>query len=106
MRDNYTNNGVNNGIMGPVTFGKAEFQLTPDLVSQIVASTPQGRPVVVRAVGGSRATAMGQSLLTALQHAGFDVTFQIIGMMVPPPDQPVSVSPGPAFTIITIAPSA
>jgi hypothetical protein len=104
--DTYTNTGTNNGIVGPVTFGRPSFVLTDAMVSKIISLLPSGKPVVVQAVGDDRAVEMGQTTAQALTAAGFQVQLVRIGMLVPPPNAPVSISKGADQSVVTIAPAA
>jgi hypothetical protein len=104
--DTYTNSGVNNGIVGPVTIGRPAFVLTDAMVAKIISLLPPGKPVTVQAVGGQHAIEMGQATAQALTVAGFQVQLASIGLLAPPPDAPVTVSSEGDRSIVTIDPAA
>lgn len=104
--DTYSNSGTNNGIMGPVTIGRPSFVLTDAMVSKIISVLPSGKPVIVRAVGNQRAIEMGQTTAQALTAAGFQVQLEAIGMLLPPPNAPVTVSRDGEQSVVTIDPAA
>jgi len=103
-RDTFNNFGTNNGIIGPVSIGRPRFELTSDLIHQVVGACPRGVPVLISATGSQRVDAMHSALRAALQAAGFAVQVARIGMMVPPPSEPLSITTTPQQTIVTIAP--
>lgn len=107
--DNYTNNGFA-GHMGPTinNYGKPEFQLTPDLIRQVVEACPVGKPVVVKAVGArfDKWGPMQKAIAKALHDQGFAVREFSVGMQIPAPQRPLSVDCRGAETIVEIAPDA
>ena len=104
--DTYQNNGTNNGIIGPVTFGRPEFQLTTDIVAKIISSMPRDKPVQVISVGSQAAYQQGATLVQALQNAGFSVTYTTVGMLIPIPEQPVTVTPETDNTVVVFSPKS
>ena len=105
--DAYYNNGVNNGIMGPVTISKPPpFVLTPLAINNVINALPRDRAVEVDAVGNERARGMGRELSNAITDAGFRTELHLIGVMAPAPEQPLTVSSSGNKTIVTIDPEA
>lgn len=104
--DNYTNSGINYGIMGPVSFGKQEFILTQGHIAHIVAVVPKDKPVEVWAVGAQQAFPMQAKISAALRSAGLQVTTQDAATIAPPPEVPLSVDSSGPVTRVVIAPTA
>ncbi len=107
MGDPYDNSGTNYGHMGPIHLGKQEFQLTDDHLRQILQQLPKGKAVTINAVGGDRATQMGRRIQSAVERAGLQVsTINMIGLISPPPQAPLSIEDRGNHAVITIAPNA
>lgn len=104
--DTYNNSGNNFGHMGPIHIGKPAFELTQDHINQVLGHLTKGRPVIVQAVGNQRAWGMGEVMANAIRAAGFSVTRENIGMLVPVPESPIAVSHQGNATYVTIAPNA
>jgi hypothetical protein len=103
--DSYNNSGNNFGHMGPINIGKQPFELTQDQIDEALRRVIPGRPIIVQAVGNQRAWAMGQKLTQALTTAGHTAVLRTIGMLSPPPDQPLTISLEGNATVLTIAPN-
>lgn len=92
--------------VGTLMLGKPQFQLTEDLIRQVVAACPKGVPVTVMATGTQRAFPMQAALVNALRAAGFTVNEDSAAMLLPQPEAPLSVQKTPARTTVIIAPNA
>ncbi|WP_234731136.1 hypothetical protein [Acidocella facilis] len=108
MGDNYTNNGNNFGHMGPINnYGPQPFQLTEDVLRQVLANCPKGKKIFLRGIGHPiKFEPVRSRLMLALQTAGFDVemgaTFDV---KVPPPPYPITINTNSQnHTIIDVAP--
>jgi hypothetical protein len=107
MGDTYNNSGTNFGHIGPINIGKQEFQLTDAHLREIVQRLPKSKPVAIYAVGGSRASQMGRQVQSAVEQAGLHVAaFNMIGVMSPPPEAPLSIDDRGDHVGITVAPNA
>jgi hypothetical protein len=104
--DNYNNFGNNFGHMGPINIGKSAFELTQAHIDEAVRRVPNGRPIIVRAVGNQRAWTMGERLVQALKSAGHTAVLHTVGMLSPPPDGPLTMTLEGNATCLTIAPNA
>lgn len=96
-RDTYNNNGVNNGIVGPVTIGPQPFHLTDAEIAKVLSQLPDRASVNLNIFGGSDAQEMGDKLQAALESNGHAThpfrggSANIAGL----PDVPIYVRPRP-----------
>jgi hypothetical protein len=106
-RDNYTNSGVNNGIVGPVTLGKPQFILTEEILSEVVKRSQRGFPVRLQVVGlNERSERDGLRLQKALEAAGFEVLVSHVGFLIPVSERPLMLDQRMDGTAITLDPKA
>ncbi len=100
------NNGTNFGQVGDNYFGKPPFELTEDLVRQVVQACPKGTPVLVFVTGSPRGFPMQARIMSALETAGFAVSQSNAIMTLPMPTRPLTITPGEKQTVVTISADA
>jgi hypothetical protein len=107
----YNQNVTSHNQQGGVTahtvhIGKPVFELTQEHINEVMQACTPGVPVTVFATGTQRAFPMQAAIAAALQGAGFSVNLDSAATIIPLPETPLSVTPGPPRTIVTIAPNA
>jgi hypothetical protein len=105
-RDTFNNYGSNFGHIGPINYGRGHFELTQDLIRQVVEACPPDKGVTVIAVGSQRAFPMQEAIVNALRAAGRTVNTDNTMMLFPPPERPLTVELGQGHVTVTIAPNA
>jgi hypothetical protein len=102
-------------ISGGTNYGKIEqncivtppkLAFDPVIARELVGRLAPGKPVNLRSVGSASDQAVASQYQDAIQRAGFQVQRTTIGMLVPPPDHPITVMDGPDAVTVLIAPSA
>lgn len=97
--------GTNTNVTQTCNFNP-HFGLTPQAINNIVAAVPHDKPVVLSVIGGNRAQRMGDDLQQALAAAGLQVQRNVIGVMSPPPDDPLTIDTRGPKTLIVLYPAA
>jgi len=93
--------GTNNIVVGPIrlAFDKA-------IGEELVQKLPRGKPITLQSIGSQRDQAVADEYQQFLQSRGINVAERhIIGMLVPPPDQKISILDMGQKVVVTIAPS-
>jgi hypothetical protein len=93
--------GTNTVVVGP---GRLMFD--PAIGEALVSKLPSGKPIELRSVGSATDQAVADQYQQFLQKRGFQTARASVGMMVPPPDHPISIFDAGTAVIVTIAPSA
>jgi hypothetical protein len=106
--DAYVNNGDNSGHMGPVNnYGKQPLVFSEAEANKLIALLDIGKPIEFWAVGSATDQAVAMQFKQALLAAGCQIPqVNTVGMMGPPPSQPITVNEGSGVTTVTIAPNA
>jgi hypothetical protein len=86
-------------------YGRPQFQLTNDIISDTIKHLPPGIPVTVAAIEGPHAWQMGKALADAIRAAGYSVileTHLMAGTV-----EPISISTkDPNNTLVVFNPAA
>ncbi len=89
---------------------KITYQAPPKLTfsdalgAELLAKIPNDKRISVRTVGSGSDQAVGTQVVAFLLANGYEVNHHSIGMLVPPPDKPLSWDP--EGLTLTVAPSA
>lgn len=105
--DTYNNHGNNFGHIGPVNnFGNQRLVFSEELGRQLLAHLPERRPIELMSVGSQADQKIADQVQQFLTDNGYSVSRMAIGVMAPPPDHKISVSPSGSTYVVTVAPSA
>ncbi len=102
-------------ISGGTNYGKIEqnciiapqrLAFDPAIARELVGRLAPGKKVDLKTVGSATDQAIASQYQEAIQRAGFEVQRTTIGMLLPPPDHPITVMDGPGVVTVVIAASA
>lgn len=99
------------GQQGGITAGTVNIAppraVFTDLIGRrLLALMREKKNVTLRTVGGVADQKVGDAVQSFLEQHGFSVRRISVGMLVPPPDRPFSLSDRPSAYMVTVAPSA
>jgi len=87
-----------------VNQNQGKLQFTDDVANQLLSAIPKDKPLTVLAVGSQSDIAVGQQILEFLHSNGYQARMETFGMLIPPPDGPLTWNP--KTSVLTVAPSA
>lgn len=98
--------GQQGGITaGTLNIAPSRLAFSDDLGNALLARMPEKKKVIMFTVGGNADQSAATNFQVFLQRNGYEVQRKLVGMMVPPPDRPISVVNEPNDYVLTIAPS-
>jgi hypothetical protein len=87
--------------------GHVDLTFSEKIAEDVAARLPKDRPIKLTGVGSNRDQQVVDQYGVFLRNAGFAIAERnIIGMMSPPPDAPITITVQPNFTNLLIAPRA
>jgi hypothetical protein len=99
--------GQQGGITaGTINIGPGRLAFSSQLGNELLAKMPAKKQVLIRSVGGAADQNVANEIQAFLHHSGYEIQRTSIGMLVPPPDWPITLMDSPKNYTLTIAPSA
>jgi hypothetical protein len=89
-----------------VNVGPQRLKFETAIAEELVRKLPQGKPVRLRSVGSNTDHAIASEYQEFLTRRGFDVTRDVIGMLMPPPENKITIDDRGPQIVVIIAPSA
>jgi hypothetical protein len=106
VAQNVTSYNQSGGITaGTVNIGTGRAEFNDQLKADLLQKVPKGN-VQLQTIGGNADQAIGNEVEAFLRQNGYSVQRTSIGMMVPAPDRPYSLSVNGNQTVVVVAPSA
>jgi hypothetical protein len=105
---NVTSNNQQGGITAyQVNIGRIYLSFTEDIAVELTRRLPKDRPIDLRSVGSQNDQQIAAQYAAYLQKKGYGFRRHIqIGMMGPPPNDPITIIIHPDHSDLVIAPRA
>ena len=103
---NVTSHDQSGGITAyQVNIGHVYLTFNEQVAAAILQRIPKDKPIDAKAVGSTKDWQVAEQYFAYLQQAGFSIrSYSKIGMLAPPPDQPVTIRVAPDHIVIIVSP--
>jgi hypothetical protein len=99
--------GQQGGITaGTINIGPGRLAFSSQLGNELLAKMPAKKQVLIRSVGGAADQNVANEIQAFLDQNGYEIQRMSFGMLIPPPDWPITLMDSPKKYTLTIAPSA
>jgi hypothetical protein len=103
---NITSHNQQGGITAyQVNIGRVDLTFDAGVAAEIERKLPRDRPIRLTSVGSQRDQAVAHEYASYLEQKGYTISQRnVVGVMGPPPDSPITITVAPDYSALLISP--